>query len=226
LGANTSFGRDKIEAVQGEAMDGFYKGEASSELLAAACDLDARRVESALKSGAVPDCMTQSFQTPLRLALREQAPTAELKKSQLLIVRALLKAGADPEGRCPRRIFSAEGSPLMIAARLGLVDVVQELLAHGADPALRQTGASGWTAIFFAASGSSGACFDMVQLLAPLAGWDALDDQGQSAAQVARGAGNEKPADLIAAMLLASQEARELSAHASVAEPSAAALRI
>lgn len=54
----------------------------------------------------------------------------------LEMVKLVLEAGANPNGR---EIGTADWgqTPLMLAAAAGHVDLVKELLSHGADPSLR-----------------------------------------------------------------------------------------
>ncbi|MEU1695802.1 ankyrin repeat domain-containing protein, partial [Streptomyces hirsutus] len=63
-------------------------------------------------------------------------------------MRALVRAGADPDGA------NADGTtPLYAAAARGHVDVVRQLLAHGAGPGLREDDGEGCSPLEWAGNG-------------------------------------------------------------------------
>ncbi|MDA0178731.1 ankyrin repeat domain-containing protein [Solirubrobacter phytolaccae] len=100
--------------------------EDGTPLCAAACWSHTDAVRALLAGGAAPDYAENDLTPLVYAALRLDAATAV----------ALLEAGANPNG---------EGAPLVRAAGRGALGVVRALLAHGADPALRD--ADGQTAL-------------------------------------------------------------------------------
>lgn len=98
---------------------GFEEGRRSS--LHRACDAgQADMVERLLKLGADPDCLSQSFQTPLFLAL--------LLERRDIAMR-LLEHGASPNG--PEKACQP---PLVTAAANNDLVMIKELLKRGANP--------------------------------------------------------------------------------------------
>jgi ankyrin repeat protein len=90
-------------------------------------------VAELVRAGADPDLRDSGPNgwTPLMHAVH---------KNQLGSVRALLAAGAAPDGRADNGL-----TPLMLAAAQGEPEIVEELLQAGADPRLH--GPIGWTAL-------------------------------------------------------------------------------
>lgn len=72
-------------------------------------------------------------------------------QDELAAVRVLLTAGADPD--VENTGVGADGTPLCAAACWGHTDVVRELLAHGADPGLREERGNGRTPLEWALAG-------------------------------------------------------------------------
>ncbi|WP_371784451.1 ankyrin repeat domain-containing protein [Streptosporangium subroseum] len=108
------------------------------ELLDAVTGNDAERVEHLLQSGTSTDPDGADETTALYLAAM---------RGRLPIVRALLAHGA-----APNRLSGGEdeGLPLSGAAAWDHTEVVEALLAAGADPAGRES--DGWSALLWAAS--------------------------------------------------------------------------
>lgn len=97
---------------------------------------NAPAVERLLKAGANPNAARPTGETPLMMAARS---------GSLKAVKLLLDSGASVNTKDARR----EQTPLMWAVAEHHVDVVQELLQHGADVKARSKG--GYTPLLFAA---------------------------------------------------------------------------
>jgi ankyrin repeat protein len=98
-------------------------------------------------------------------------------------VGVLLRGGADPNARGREWMT---GTPLHSAAAARHTEIVRDLLAAGADPALRQAG--GWTPLHSAAHTGDVATVDL--LLAAGADPDAVDDNGTSVRSMAEASGD------------------------------------
>jgi hypothetical protein len=70
-----------------------------------------------------------------------------IHKNQAGAVHTLLEGGANPNARAGKNV-----TPLIMAAGYGYVDIVQDLLAYGADPKLKDQ--DGFTALDAAVSGT------------------------------------------------------------------------
>ncbi|WP_019071757.1 ankyrin repeat domain-containing protein [Streptomyces hokutonensis] len=103
---------------------------------------DAGAVKAVLRAGAAPGRADDEGTTPLYAAS---------VNGQAAIVRLLLSAGAvlDTESSG----IGAEGLPLCAAACWGHTDTVRALLAHGADPNVREDHGTGRTPLEWANNG-------------------------------------------------------------------------
>lgn len=126
------------------AVNGEHGGPAEARLMDAVVTADVGRVEKALASGANPNRMTPHgghAQAPWKIALRQARPN---RPETAAIVRALLKAGANPEvawGEEPSRSggYSVQGAdPILEAVSTESPDVARALLQAGLDPRLGQ----------------------------------------------------------------------------------------
>ncbi|MFE9868783.1 ankyrin repeat domain-containing protein [Streptomyces sp. NPDC005506] len=99
----------------------------SRHLVVAALLGDTTRVKALLRAGADPERADGEGVTPLYVASVNGA--AE-------IARLLLAAGASPDTESGG--LGSEGTPLCAATCWGHTETVCELLAHGADPNLRE----------------------------------------------------------------------------------------
>ncbi|WP_151773006.1 ankyrin repeat domain-containing protein [Streptomyces abyssomicinicus] len=100
------------------------------------------RVAALLRAGADPDGRDAEGTTALYAASVQGAAA---------VAGRLLEAGAVPDLESAG--WGAEGTPLCAAACWGHDDTVRVLLAHGADPALREDGGSGLTPLEWAERG-------------------------------------------------------------------------
>ncbi|MEU5889149.1 ankyrin repeat domain-containing protein [Streptomyces sp. NPDC047461] len=103
---------------------------------------DAKSVRILPRSGASPERRNADGTTPLYLASVQ---------GEAEVARLLMEAGASPdaESRGP----GSEGTPLCAAACWGYTETVRELLAHGADPTLREDRGAGWSPLDWADHG-------------------------------------------------------------------------
>ncbi|MER5431429.1 ankyrin repeat domain-containing protein [Streptomyces sp. NPDC002588] len=111
-------------------------------LVAAALLEDSRQVDLLLRAGADPAAPDADGTTPLYTACVQGAAG---------IARRLLEAGAPPDAESAGP--GAEGTPLCAAACWGHTETVRTLLAHGADPDLREDHGTGWTPLRWAETG-------------------------------------------------------------------------
>ncbi|WP_405988141.1 ankyrin repeat domain-containing protein [Streptomyces sp. NBC_00986] len=103
---------------------------------------DTAVVTVALRAGADPERADSEGTTPLYAAsVNGQASIAGL----------LLSAGASPDTESGG--IGAEGTPLCAAACWEHADTVRELLAHGADPNVREDHGTGWSPLDWARGG-------------------------------------------------------------------------
>lgn len=112
-----------------------------SLLQAVLCD-EGARVGRLLKAGADPAAPDADGTTPLYTACVQGSAA---------VARTLLEAGAPPDAESAG--LGAEGTPLCAAACWGHTETVRVLLAHGADPALREDRGTGWTPLQWAERG-------------------------------------------------------------------------
>ncbi|MGK5642537.1 ankyrin repeat domain-containing protein [Streptomyces sp. URMC 126] len=105
------------------------------------CEEDAR-VRALLRAGADPDAPDADGVTALYVAAVDGATD---------LVRRLLEAGASPDAESAWP--GAEGTPLCAAACWGHIGAVRLLLAHGADPNLREDDGAGWAPLDWAVHG-------------------------------------------------------------------------
>ncbi|MFJ2163245.1 ankyrin repeat domain-containing protein [Streptomyces sp. NPDC087856] len=103
---------------------------------------DAVAVRALLGAGVDPGCSDGEGTTPLYTAA---------VNGEAVIVGLLLLAGASPD--VESRGVGAEGTALCAAACWGHAGSVRELLAHGADPNLREDGGTGWSPLEWANNG-------------------------------------------------------------------------
>lgn len=119
-GANPNNGRPPLNAAAGA---GSYK-----------C------VKSLLKAGANPNALDKYGRNPLscaasRIAEIDQLKTSETSPDYKRIVRALVKAGADPDGQ----VSSSGKTPLHVAASINHVECARSLLEAGANPNIKDS---------------------------------------------------------------------------------------
>lgn len=103
---------------------------------------DAPRVQALLRRGADPERPYDDGATPLYLASVQ---------GEAEVARLLLRAGAAPDRESGGE--GSDGTPLCAAACWGHTGTVRELLAHGADPNLREDGGTGWSPLDWAHHG-------------------------------------------------------------------------
>jgi ankyrin repeat protein len=103
---------------------------------------DTARVKAVLRAGADPERAGSEGITPLY----EASVNGEAE-----IARLLLAAGASPDTESSG--LGADGTPLCAAACWGHIATVRELLAHGADPNLREDHGTGWSPLDWALNG-------------------------------------------------------------------------
>ncbi|MFF1544173.1 ankyrin repeat domain-containing protein [Streptomyces sp. NPDC058291] len=114
----------------------------TARLVAAARFGTVHDVDRLLRGGADPAAADSEGTTPLYTAGVQGA--AE-------VARRLLEAGAPPDAESAG--LGAEGTPLCAASCWGHVDTVRILLAHGADPELREDHGTGLTPLEWATAG-------------------------------------------------------------------------
>ncbi|MGX1273012.1 ankyrin repeat domain-containing protein [Streptomyces phaeoluteigriseus] len=100
------------------------------------------RVDALLRAGADPATADRDGATALYLASVQ---------GHSGIARRLLEAGAPPDAESAGA--GSEGTPLCAAACWGHTETVRTLLAHGADPGLREDRGTGWTPLEWARRG-------------------------------------------------------------------------
>ncbi|MEU6271004.1 ankyrin repeat domain-containing protein [Streptomyces populi] len=115
----------------------------SHRLFEAILSGDARSVKALLRGGASPERRNGHGTTPLYLA----SVQGEAEAARLLMEAAALP---DTESSGP----GSEGTPLCAAACWGHTETVRELLAHGADPTLREDDGTGWSPLDRAENGA------------------------------------------------------------------------
>ncbi|MEV6544160.1 ankyrin repeat domain-containing protein [Streptomyces sp. NPDC051665] len=103
---------------------------------------DTAVVTAVLRAGVDPERADSEGTTPLY----EAAVNGEA-----VIAGLLLAAGASPDTESSG--IGAEGTPLCAAACWGHVETVRELLAHGADPNVREDHGEGWSPLDWASNG-------------------------------------------------------------------------
>jgi ankyrin repeat protein len=106
---------------------------------------DTVRMKALLRAGADPERADSEGVTPLYLA----SVNGEAEMARLLLVSG---ASPDTESGGP----GSEGTPLCAAACWGHTAVVRELLAHGADPNLREDHGTGRSPLDWATAGPHG----------------------------------------------------------------------
>lgn len=114
----------------------------SRYLVVAALLGETTRVKALLRAGADPERADSEGTTALYVASVNGA--AE-------IARLLLAAGASPDTESSG--LGSEGTPLCAAACWGHTETVRELLAHGADPNLREDHGEGRSPLNWAIDG-------------------------------------------------------------------------
>ncbi len=157
----------------GASADTENKTDGTTALQHAAWGGHGKIVELLLKAGASPDKADSNKMTPLLQAACAGSSeasvllmgTGEAKdvetfyyihgQDYLQAVRALLKAGADPN--LPNGM---DITPLMIASAAGKLEIVQALLEAGADPNIRDK--EGRTALMFAAKSGQPALVELL----------------------------------------------------------------
>ncbi|MFG2827053.1 ankyrin repeat domain-containing protein [Streptomyces sp. NPDC048434] len=115
----------------------------AQRLITAVYEDEVRQVDALLRQGASPSTPHPDGETPLYLAA---------VGGRTDIVRLLLEAGASPDAES-RGEPGSEGLPLCAAACWDHAEVVRELLAHGADPNLREDDGTSYSALMWAATG-------------------------------------------------------------------------
>ncbi len=145
-----------------------------------AINLDlADEVQALLAAGFDPNTLSESGQTPLYLALRDESP----KVTAVLLASPELK---------PDLANAAGETALMMAALRGQLDAVRRLVALGA-----RIQRSGWTPLHYAASGPSTPV--VAYLLDQGAAIDAVSPNGSTAVMMAARYGPEPTVELLVA---------------------------
>ncbi|MFD9424647.1 MULTISPECIES: ankyrin repeat domain-containing protein [unclassified Streptomyces] len=114
----------------------------SRHLFEAVLTGDAMHTKALLRSGASPERRNSDGTTPLYLASVQ---------GEAEIARLLMEAGASPDTESSG--LGSEGTPLCAAACWGHTETIWQLLAHGADPNLREDHGTGKTPLDWANSG-------------------------------------------------------------------------
>jgi ankyrin repeat protein len=104
----------------------------SRQLFEAVLAGDAPRAQALLRRGASPEGRNGEGATPLYLASVQ---------GEAEVARVLMEAGASPDTES--RGLGSEGTPLCAAACWGHTTTIRQLLAHGADPHLREDHGTG-----------------------------------------------------------------------------------
>lgn len=117
-----------------------YGGEKETALIAATAAHDVAKVQALLDSGANPNAMVKYedglYESPWRLVLKQIRPK---HPEDVVIVKAMLKAGADPalawgEGQALSRKSLHQDDPLIVVMMHPNADVVRLLLDAGLKP--------------------------------------------------------------------------------------------
>jgi ankyrin repeat protein len=119
-----------------------HQKKLSRRLFEAVLAGDARTTKALLRSGACPERTNSDGTTPLYLASVQ---------GETEIARLLMEAGASPDAESAGP--GSEGTPLCAAVCWGHTETVQQLLAHGADPNLREDHGTGRTPLEWAGAG-------------------------------------------------------------------------
>ncbi|MFB7031303.1 MULTISPECIES: ankyrin repeat domain-containing protein [unclassified Streptomyces] len=114
----------------------------SHRLFAAILTGDALRTKALLRSGASPEIRDTDGTTPLYLASVQ---------GEAEMARLLMEAGASPDTESSGP--GSEGTPLCAAACWGHTETIRQLLAHGADPHLREDRGAGRSPLDWADNG-------------------------------------------------------------------------
>ena len=114
----------------------------AKRLMEAVLRNDAAAASALLRVGADPNAADREGTTPLYHASVHGAVD---------LVRLLLAAGAAPDTESGH---GQEGKPLCAAAAWGYTEVVHELLAHDADPNLREDRSTGYSPLDWALRGN------------------------------------------------------------------------
>ncbi|WP_416980247.1 ankyrin repeat domain-containing protein [Streptomyces sp. T028] len=136
----------------------------SNSLVGAVLSGEGERVDRLLRAGADPAAPDADGTTPLYTACVQGSAA---------VARRLLEAGAPPDAESAG--LGAEGTPLCAAACWGHTETVRVLLAHGADPALREDRGTGWTPLQWAERGPYPETADLLR--AAIARREALSGQ-------------------------------------------------
>ena len=117
-----------------------YGGEKESSLITATAAHDVAKVQALLDSGANPSAMVKYedglYESPWRLVLKQLRPK---HPEDVAIVKAMLKAGADPalawgEGQALSRKSLHQDEPLIVVMMHQNAEVVRLLLDAGLKP--------------------------------------------------------------------------------------------
>ncbi|MGV9558428.1 ankyrin repeat domain-containing protein [Streptomyces sp. NPDC003522] len=114
----------------------------AGKLVTAALLDEGARVDALLRAGADPAAADRDGTTALYVASVQGSAG---------IVRRLLEAGAPPDAESDGP--GSQGTPLCAAACWGHTETVRALLAHGADPGLREDRGTGRTPLEWARQG-------------------------------------------------------------------------